>query len=61
MEGRKFCSEDIRGGVKGVFGARMKVQVPDLEKAGGVLRSRRIFGVGRQEEFRELLVLCKLR
>lgn len=46
VEGGEFGGQDVGGGVEGVFGAGVQVEVPDLDEAGGVVGGGGIFGVG---------------
>ena len=54
MEGRELGGQDVGGAFEDVFGVRGRVEVPDLDQAGGVLGGAGVFGVCCYEELWKL-------
>ena len=54
MERREFGSEDIRGRVENIFGSGLQMLIPDLDETIWFIGGGRVFGIGGQNELREL-------
>ena len=54
VERREFGSEDIRGRVENIFGSGLQMLIPDLDETIWFMGGGRVFGIGGQNELREL-------